>query len=99
MSKSFNFSLKKVLKYRIDQEDLKASNLKKSRDALNLEKNRLKHLESRKNKHLGKTKNLIQAHKTISLEKLKSSSEYLSQLNAKISSQDEKIEQSSQKVN
>lgn len=97
MSKSFNFSLKRVLKFRLDQEDLKATDLKKSQHALKLEKNRLKHLQNRKSSHLGKTENLINNNK-ISLEKLKASADYLAQLNNKIASQDEKVEESNQEV-
>ena len=99
MAKSFNFSLKKVLKYRIDQEDLKASDLKKSKAALRLEKNRLKHLQTKKSNHLGETEDLINDEETISIERLKTSSDYLAQLNEKISNQDDKVEKSNQKVN
>lgn len=98
MSKAFEFSLKKVLKFQNDREDIKANDLKKVKNILRTEKRHLDNLLYEKDNHLGQTKNIIKDKDDISLEKLKASSEYLVQLNNKISSQDKKVKKSDNEV-
>ena len=98
MSKSFKFSLHRVLKFQSDKEDLKATDLSKSKQQLKLERDRLKRLQNKKSDHLGRTETLINGDNSISLEKLRASADYLSQLNEKISSQNQKVQKSNHEV-
>jgi len=97
MSKSFKFSLKKVLKYKCDKEDIKSNDLKKVKNLLKIEKDNLQKLLCKKDEHLGETQKL-KNEDNISLDKLKASAAYLDQLNDQISSQDKKVEESNHKV-
>lgn len=97
MSKSFKFSLKKVLKYKSDREDIKSNDLKKVKNILKIEKDNLQKLLCKKDAHLGENQKL-KNEDNISLDKLKASAAYLDQLNDKISSQDKKVGESNQKV-
>jgi len=97
MSKSFKFNLEKIFKYKTDKEGLKAIDLKRSKDALEKEKQRLEKLHQKKYYCLGQ-KEAVVNDDIISLEKLKAAAEYLDQLNNKISSQDEKVKESNQEV-
>jgi len=97
MSKSFKFSLKKVLKYKSDREDIKSNDLKKVKNILKIEKDNLQKLLCKKDAHISENQKL-KNEDNISLDKLKASAAYLDQLNDKISSQDKKVGESNQKV-
>ncbi len=97
MSKSFKFNLEKIFKYKTDKEGLKAIDLKRSKEALKKEEQRLEKLNQKKYYYLGQ-KEAVVKQEIISLEKLKAAAEYLDQLNHKINSQDEKVKASNQEV-
>lgn len=98
MVKSFHFPLQKVLDVRQIVEDRQAVALKNSQSSLNTEKKRLDNLAQRKHAQLKIDENICTDQVNLSLNGLKISVDYISQLNDKIISQFQVVEKSNEKM-
>lgn len=98
MVKSFHFPLQKVLDVRKIVEDRRAVALKNSQSSLNREKKQLDNLAQKKHAQLKIDGNVCTDQVNISLNGLKVSVDYISQLNDKITSQIQVVEKSNEKM-
>jgi len=98
MGKSFQFPLQKVLNVRQIIEDRQAVALKKSQASLNREKKQLKDLSEKKHAQIEIDENVCTDQVKLSLNGLKVSVDYISQLNDKITSQIEVVKKSNEKM-
>jgi len=94
MAKSFHFPLQKVLKFKKTIEDIQAIALKKSQLSLDKENGYLNDLAQKKENLLNVKEDDDINSENLSLNKLQISSDYVSQLNDKISSQVKVVEKS-----
>ncbi|HCL00245.1 MAG TPA: flagellar export protein FliJ [Candidatus Marinimicrobia bacterium] len=98
MVKSFDFPLQKVLDIRQIGEDRQAVALKKSQMSFNKEKERLETLGKKKDTHLKTNGENSVDNGSISLNELKVSIDYISQLSDKITNQIKVVEKSNEKM-
>jgi len=98
MVKSFHFPLQKVLDVRQIAEDRQAIALKESQMSFNKEKERLETLGQIKDAHLKTDGSNNVDNESISLNELKVSIDYISQLSDKITNQIKVVEKSNEKM-
>ncbi len=98
MAKSFHFPLQKVLEFKKTIEDTQAIALKKSQLSLDKESGHLNNLTQKKDALLNVKEDDCINSENLSLNKLQISSDYVSQLNDKISSQVQVVEKSNEIV-
>ena len=98
MAKMFQFPLQKVLSLREMIEESRAITLENSRRALKQEQEKLQNLESRKESLLEEEKSNDMERMTLSLNDLRVSMQYISQLNDMISNQMQQVERSNELV-
>ncbi|MCD6441258.1 MAG: flagellar export protein FliJ [Candidatus Marinimicrobia bacterium] len=98
MAKSFRFPLQKVLDVRQIAEDRQAVALKKSQISFNKDMERLEDLGQIKDTHLKTNVTNSGDNESISLNNLKVSIDYISQLNDKITDQIQIVEKSNKKM-
>lgn len=96
MAGRFHFSLEKILKLRESLENSRATELERSRQALDKEENTLSDMQNEKERHL-KSKN--RKNSRINLLDLSISEGYLETLNNGLDEQSKQVEKSRDKMN